>query len=173
MRANCEFRCGTPRHIEWDGFWKASADASLLTEEESRQGRNSLRKWLSQQYLVDFEVERQRHCCVDKTYPETERTLKIIIEVAEVLTAHFLRFVQQWLRQEAPLWRVSIPVDTTDESVILVYPNVIRVNPTAEGHLEAFIEEVRPRLALLIEQGQKKFGIRTKPVPPLPKFGSN
>jgi len=168
MDSPSEFRCGNLRFLEWPGFWKATPDASLMTEEEWDEGWASLTRWLSSRYLLEYKVGWQSHCWVEGDYAEPERTLKIIIAVDEVLTVGFLRFVQEWTRKEAPLWRVSVPTDNTDENLILVYPDAIRVNPIAESNLEAFVAKVRPCLAALIEDGRKQFGLSKKPHPPLP-----
>jgi len=168
MSAGPDFRCGPLRAQEWSGFWKANPEASLLSDEEWEAAWNSLRQWLSRRYLVDFSVKWQRHCCVDRGVPETERTLKISILVGDMLATKLLEFVQRWLQQEATLWRVAIPVDNTKDNLILIYPQGVRINPTAEADFDGFISQVRPRLAMLIEEGRKQTGVRDKPIPPLP-----
>ena len=162
-----EVRCGNLRYSDWQGFWKANDDDSDMTGEEWDEGWESLREWLSRRYLVDWNLDWQRHCFVDGDYMEPERTLKIVIEVPEVLTKGFLLFVQKWL-QANKLWRVSVPTDDTPENQILVYSDAIRINPNAEANMPQFLHEVRPKLAALIKEGREYFGIRPKPVAPLP-----
>ena len=171
-----EYRCGALRFTEWKGFWKAAPNVPRVSKDEWFGAWESLRNWLSQRYLVDWKIEWQRHCWVeDVPYGELidgqierERLLKIDIEVADILTVPFLKFVQQWLLQKAALYRVSVPVDDTHENLILIYPQAIRINPEAEADLEQFVQTFRPRLAARIEAGFRETGRRRKPIPPLP-----
>jgi hypothetical protein len=138
-----------------------------MTGDEWDRAWTSLRDWLSKRYLVKFSVGLQRHCWVED-YAQPERTLTITIGVSEVLSCNFLRFVQGWLREYGRQWRVAVPVDNTDQNLILVYPEAIRINSQAEADLEAFVRSARPRLERTIEQGRRFYGLKKKPYPPLP-----
>jgi hypothetical protein len=164
MPAAPQFHCGPSHATEWHGLWKATPEASP----EWDDAWASLKRWLSRRYVIDWQIKWQRHCCVDRALPETERTLKIIIEVADVLSVSFLVFVQQWLREQAPLCRVAVPVDNTDQNLILIYPEAIRINEPAEANLGQFIESMPPQLTAMIENGFQQLGLRPKPIPPLP-----
>jgi hypothetical protein len=167
MPDELEFRTGCLRFSEWRGFWKANAEASLMADEEWDDAWDSLRTWLSQRYLVEWDIKWQRHLCVEGDYAEPERTIKVMIYVAEVLTVGFLRFLQEWLQKEAPLWRISVPTDNTDENLIMVYPEMLKINPRAEADVASFIAQARPRLAQLIQEEGTQMGLRPKPVPPI------
>jgi hypothetical protein len=168
MSPSAEYRSGPLRYCEWQGFWKATPEVSAMTDEEWDQACASLRQWLCGRYLAEWDTHWQRHCCVEGDFAEPERTIKIVIEVADVLTVDFLQFVQQWLREKGALWRVSIPTDNTDSNLILVYPDTIRINEQAESDVKEFLKTIRPSLAKLIEEGRRRFGIRPKPIPPFP-----
>jgi len=94
--------------------------------------------------------------------------MKIIIEVAEVLRISFLQYIQEWLRSEARLWRVAIPTDNTAENLILIYPEVIKINEAAEQNIPYFLEVIRPRLAQIILEGRRQFNLQERPHPPIP-----
>jgi len=100
-----------------------------------------------------------------------ERTLTVIIGVAQVLSLGFLKFIQTWLQREARAWRIAVPIDNTDENLVLVYAEEIRINAAAEQDLPAFIQGARPLLHRTIYEGQfgrNFFGLKDKPYPRLP-----
>ena len=168
MNGQTDFRTGTLTFSEWSGFWKVTPEATLVTDQEWDEAVKALRAWLSTRYLVEWSLDWRRHCCVEGDFAEPERTIKVTIEVAGVLSMGFLKFVQQWLQNSAPSWRISIPTDNTNKNLILVYPNAIRINPEAEADLDRFLTKIGPKLAKLIEDGRRRFNIRDKPIPPLP-----
>jgi hypothetical protein len=88
-----------------------------------------------------------------------------------VLGLGFLRYLQQWLQTEARLWRVAIPTDNTDENLILVYPEEIKINESAERDLTNFLISIRPRLAEVIAKGREQFNLPVRPHPPIPDNG--
>src|SRR5438067_1287702 len=99
-----EFKTGCLRYAEWNGFWKAHANDSIMTGEEWDQGWESLCDWLSQRYLVQYSNEFppqlwDRHCWVDGDYFKPERTLQITIAIAEVMSVSFLKYIQSWLQK--------------------------------------------------------------------------
>lgn len=167
MDARAEWRTGEPHLSEWKGLWKAMDDAPLMSQSEWERNWDSLRQWLSTRYYVDWSLEWQRHCYVEGECFRSQRTLKISICVPDVLTLDLLKFLQDWLQKEAPLWRIIVPTDNTDENAIVVYPHTIRFALLSENDLEKFLCKMRPKLAAIIDAETRAAGIKARPIAPL------
>ncbi|HTG45192.1 MAG TPA: hypothetical protein VK633_11745 [Verrucomicrobiae bacterium] len=101
---------------------------------------------------------RQRECyVVDDAFQE--RTLQIEIQKVDILTEAFLVYVQRWLQSQAPLWRVAVPTDGTNENLVLVYPTLISVNVAVGESIDAFCERIRPKVHEAKVEGRRKLGL--------------
>jgi len=89
-----------------------------MSGEEWDEKWESLRRWLGRRYNLEPVPVRHRQCFVVDDYAEPERGLQIEISYSEILTADFLRYVQEWLQKAAPAWRVVIPTDETEENLM-------------------------------------------------------
>jgi hypothetical protein len=158
MRNNVDFRTGPLRNAEWEGFWKANPNETEMTGEEWDEKWVSLRKWLGNRYNLSPIPVRKRQCFVVDDYAIPERTLQIQIKDLEILTTEFLNYVQDWVRQEAPSWRVAIPTDDNVDTLILIYPEHIKINPEAENDLSKFCESIRPGMLQAIKNHFAELG---------------
>jgi hypothetical protein len=165
-----ELRTGQVHLQEWSGLWKASPNVSVMSEEEFDAAWKSLTSWLRERYAVDWIFQGQRHLFVDGDFGEDrERTLTVVIEVEDALTLGLLRFIQDWLRTHGRLWRVAVPIRSTRQDCILVYPEAIRVGIDPAADVRVFLEAARSTLAQTIEAGRKQFKLGPRRgYPPLP-----
>jgi len=154
-----EFRCGTPSHLEWGGPWKENPEAGLRpTYEEWIEYWESLRVWFERIYNLTPVPVRKRECfVVDQIFED--HTLQIEIEKSHLLNRGFLVHAQKWLQEKANSWRIAIPTDDTAENLILVYPNVIRINPPAEQDIEKFCEQIQLKLHEANVRARAKVGL--------------
>jgi hypothetical protein len=153
------FRTGELRNTEWEGFWKAHPDDPPMTGDEWDEKWASLKQWLSQRYNLRPIPIRKRQCFVLDAYSSPERTLQIEVSDVQILTAEFLFYVQQWVRTDAPNWRVCIPTDDNVDTLILVYPRAVRINPEAEKDIEAFCHEIQPGTAAAMKRARRELGL--------------
>jgi hypothetical protein len=151
-------RSGTPNYIEWKGPWESACNEPEVTPEEWDQKWESLRSWLSKIYNLEPVPVRQRECYV-VDLAQSERTLQVEVVQVKILTDAFLIYLQQWLRTEAPQWRIAIPTDGSDENLILVYPEKIRINPVAEMNLEGFCREIQPGMQKTMAEERRRLGL--------------
>jgi len=153
------FRTGALRNMEWEGFWKAHPDDPPMTGEEWDQKWSALKEWLSKRYNLRPIPIQKRQCFVVDDYSIPERTLQIEVSDVNILTFEFLVYVQEWLRNEAANWRVGIPTDDNVDTVILIYPDAIRINLEAEKDIEKFCEEIRPGTEAAIKRARRELGL--------------
>jgi hypothetical protein len=159
MNTKVEFRTGPLRNADWEGFWKANPNDTEMSGKEWDEKWESLRSWLAKRYNLEPIPVRKRQCFVVDSYSTPERTLQIEIGHVEILTTEFLDFVQEWLRNEAPSWRVAIPTDDNVDTVILIYPQAIKVNPQAESDLATFCKKIQPATDEANKRARKELGL--------------
>jgi len=159
MRCMDDFRTGPLRNAEWEGFWKSHPDDPPMTGEEWCEKWRSLNQWLSNRYNLTPIPVRKRQCYVWDDYAIPERSLTIQIEHPEILTKDFLEYVQEWVRSQAKSWRVIIPTDDNVDTLILIYPEAIRINPQAEKDLERFCKEIQAGTKAAIKRARREVGL--------------
>jgi len=127
--------------------------------EEWNEKWKSLEGWLARWYNLEPVPVRKRQCFVDDDYCDPERTLYVAISDVAILTPEFLDRIQQWVREEAPQWRVAIPTDETPQNQIFIYPGAIKINPTAEQDIDSFLAAMRPATDRVRQDGRRRFGL--------------
>jgi hypothetical protein len=141
-----DHREGTPRRTEWQGLWRSSINDRPVSDEEFYRCADSLYDWLELRYNLKWSQVKKRDCYVRGDVLSHDRTQQVIVTNCDILERAFLEYLQQWLRGDWRSWRIELPTDETDESLILVYPDVIRVNPSAEADLDTFLNEIKPKI---------------------------
>jgi hypothetical protein len=66
-----------------------------------------------------------------------------------VLTLRFILYLQRWITEYYPSWRITIPTYLGPQNVILIFKEKIRANKEYESNLEGSLEEIIKRMPLL------------------------
>jgi len=145
-----KIRTDTPSFSEWSGKWRRSVTVPRLTEAAFEKHEEALHKWLKLRYEV-WEFGKVGDCYV-RGDNLVDRTEQVCITNSKILTPELLKYIQKFLRSGWPDWRIMIAIGAPEEH-IMIYPDVIRINPAAEADLEGFCEKIRPQLETQLKEG--------------------
>jgi hypothetical protein len=125
-------------------LWRCTLREPRLTEHRFDKNYRALDKWLNGRFVTGLPGTGAD--CYVRGDNFGDKTQQVIIIKPGVLRVDFLRYLQEFLRAGWRDWRIMIATDGNVQNCILIYPDVIRINPAAEQDLEHFCELMRPEL---------------------------
>jgi len=105
--------------------------------------------WLKRRYKIGREGDRSDvgvpglGDCYVRGDNFGDRTQQLCIVNSKILTPELLKYLQEFLQSGWTDWRVMIAIGKPEEHV-MIYPDVIRINPADEADLEGFCERMKP-----------------------------
>jgi hypothetical protein len=142
-----KWKSGTPRANEWRGRWRALTTEKEVSHDEWIETYDSLWKWLSQKFKVGS--NNLDDVFIRETWFQEHRSHVIEVVRPSALTLDLLLFLQQWLREQYPTWRIIVPVFLGEDKVITVYHNVLRGAPEYEADWIVALEQARKQMSKL------------------------
>lgn len=143
-----DYRYGTPSLEEWHGLWKSDPSDSEVTDVEFNGTFKSLDKWLAQYGKTGVREDCDFYVVGDC---QGDKTQCVELVNPNVLTMPFLKFLQRWISEFYPKWRIVVPTYLAPHNVILAYKDSIRANREYEANLEESLAVIRAQMFALDE----------------------
>jgi hypothetical protein len=141
-----EYRFGRPSLEEWHGLWKAQPHDPDATGAEFHVAFDSLVKWLTGYGKNGIKADDDFFLTGEF---QGDRTQVVELVNPNALTLRFILYLQRWITEYYPSWRIVIPTYLGPHNVILIFEDRIRANKEYDDNLERSLEEIIKRMLLL------------------------